>query len=170
MAALQSATRPTKAATPNTTRPDCRSIDMAVNAPSSTSPPPPPPPAPPPAAAPAAAVRAGEVLTAASAHLLSTVVRRLASELPAYNWPLSAIELHCSHSMPSRVCETVERPSVRQSVCLSRHSTVSAAAAACGEFAAERRAGTGRHRRPQHGAAARRSAANASSVTFTADV
>ena len=87
MAALQSATRPTKAATPNTTRPDCRSIDMAVNAPSSTSPPPPPAPA---AAAAAAAVRAGEVLTAASAHLLSTVVRRLASELPAYNWPLSA--------------------------------------------------------------------------------
>ena len=166
MAALQSATRPTKAATPNTTRPDCRSIDMAVNAPSSTSPPPPPA-----AAAAAAAVRAGEVLTAASAHLLSTVVRRLASELPAYNWPLSVvIELHCSHSMLSRVCETVERPSVRQSVCLSRHSTVSAAAAACGEFAAERRAGTGRHRRPQHGAAARRSAANASSVTLTADV
>ena len=162
MAALQRATRPTKAATPNTTRPDCRSIDMAVNAPSSTSPPPPPP-------APAAA-RAGEVLTAASAHLLSTVVRRLASELPAYNWPLSAIELHCSHSMPSRVCETVERPSVRQSVCLSRHSTTSTAAAACGDFAAEHRAGTGRHRRPQHGAAARRSAANASSVTLTADV
>ena len=39
----------------------------------------------------------------------------------------------------SRLCVTVRCPSVRLSVCLSRHS---AAAAACGGFAAERRVGT----------------------------
>jgi len=63
---------------------------------------------------------------------------------------------HCLHSMRSSVYETVERPSV----CLSHHSTT---AAACGGFAAERRAGkryrstvasTGRRAAaaPQHGA------------------
>ena len=75
----------------------------------------------------------------------------------------------CSHSMRSRVYETVDRPSVRSSV------------AACGGFAAERRgcrryrltaAGAGRPAAvaPQNGAAARCSAANASNVTLTADV
>jgi len=45
---------------------------------------------------------------------------------------------HCPHSMRSRLYVTVRRPSVRPSVCLSHRST---AAAACGEFAAERPAG-----------------------------
>jgi len=45
---------------------------------------------------------------------------------------------HCSHSMRSKVYETVEH----LSVCLSRHST---AAAECGRFPADRRAG-GRYR------------------------
>ena len=48
--------------------------------------------------------------------------------------------LHCSHSMWSRVCEAVERPSVRLSVGLSHRST---AGAACGGFAAECRVDTG---------------------------
>ena len=64
------------------------------------------------------------------------------------------------------------RPSVRPSVCLSQKST---AAAACGGFAAVSLAGR-RYRsitaRPapsnKGAAAARRSATNASSVTFTA--
>ena len=57
---------------------------------------------------------------------------------------------HCSYCMRSRVYDTIVRPSVRPSVCLSHHSTT---AAACGGFAAERRAGgiyrstaTGAHR------------------------
>ena len=45
----------------------------------------------------------------------------------------------CPHSMRSSVCAAADCPSVRQSVCLSRRST--AAVAACGGFAAERRAG-----------------------------
>jgi len=89
--------------------------------------------------------------------------------------------------LQSRLCETVERDgasvhlSVRPSVRLSRHLTVTAA---CGGFAAERRAGgsyrstgcdSGGRRAPSSNgaaarAAARRSAANASSVTLKADV
>ena len=68
--------------------------------------------------------------------------------------------LHCSHSMWSRVCEAVERPSVRLSVGVSHHST---AGAACGGFAAECRvdrryrstaaaAGRPAAAAPQHGA------------------
>ena len=45
---------------------------------------------------------------------------------------------HCPRIMRSRVYLTVGCPSVCLSVCLSRHST---AAATCGRFAAERRAG-----------------------------
>ena len=73
------------------------------------------------------------------------------------------------HRVRSRVYETVERPSVCPpvcsgglSLCLSRHST---AAAVCGGFAAYPSSSGATAR-----AAARRSAANASSVTFTADV
>ena len=82
--------------------------------------------------------------------------------------------------MWSRVYETVERLSVCLSVCLSRHLT---AAATYSGFAAERRVGR-RYRSTeaatgspaaaalQYGATARRSlsAADASSVTLTADV
>jgi len=75
---------------------------------------------------------------------LQPVIRLLA--LPAYT--------------RSRVYVTVGCLSVCLSVCLSHHST---AAAACGGFAAERRAGAGRPAAtaPQHGDLARRSAANA---------
>jgi len=70
------------------------------------------------------------------------------------------------------------RPSVRPSVCLSHRST---ADSACGAFAVQPARDIGRDSRaaasgrppaaaPQHGGAARRSAANASSVTLTADV
>jgi len=59
--------------------------------------------------------------------------------------------------MRSRVYETVERPSVRPSVCLSHRST---AVAACGVIAAERPAGRTYRRH---------SAANAGSVSLTAD-
>ena len=73
---------------------------------------------------------------------------------------------HCPHSMRSRIYETVRRPSV----CLSH----SPAAAACAGFAAVGPAGR-RYRsiaarpapQPQHGAAARRAAANAGSATFS---
>jgi len=67
----------------------------------------------------------------------------------------------------------MKRSCVRPSVRLSHHAT---AASACGGFAAELRAG-GRYRSTSagtavllHRAAARRRAANANSVTFTADV
>ena len=80
----------------------------------------------------------------------------------------SACRVYLWHSMRSRVCVTVRCPSV----CLSH----SLAAAACAGFAAVGPAGR-RYRsiaaRPapqQHGAAARRAAANAGSATFTADV
>ena len=73
---------------------------------------------------------------------------------------------HCPHSMRSRIYETVRCPSV----CLSH----SPAAAACGKSAAVGPAGR-RYRsiavrpapQPQHGAAARRAAANAGSATFS---
>jgi len=70
--------------------------------------------------------------------------------------------------MRSSVHETVysiDYASVRLSV--SSHPT---AAAECGGFAAECRAGRPATTAPQHKAAARRSAANASSVTLTAEV
>jgi len=73
--------------------------------------------------------------------------------------------------MRSRVCETVGRPSV----CLFRHSLVARRRSG---FAAERFAGrryrisiiSGGHELSSSGAAARRTAANANSVTFTAGV
>jgi len=68
------------------------------------------------------------------------------------------------------VAVSMIRSCVRPSVCLSHHA---AAATACGRFAAERHAGD-RYRStaaaPSRGGAARHSAANASSVTFTANV
>jgi len=72
--------------------------------------------------------------------------------------------------MRNRVNKTVGRQSVRPSVCLSRHSP---AARRCGGFAAERRAGDiDRQRAPSSSGAQQkiRLAANASSVTLTADV
>ena len=75
---------------------------------------------------------------------------------------------HCPHSMWSRVYVTVRC----LSVCLSH----SPAAATCGEFAAvgpawkRYRSIAARPAPQQHAFAARRSAANAGSATFTADV
>ena len=58
---------------------------------------------------------------------------------------------HCLHTMRRRVCVLlVVCPSVRPSVCLSHHST---AAAVCGGFAAEHRAGR-RYRSTTAGAGA----------------
>jgi len=73
---------------------------------------------------------------------------------------------HCPHSMRSRIYVTVGCPS---GVCLSHHST---AAAACGGFAAESRAGR-RYRptamAPQNGVGFW-SAANADSAVLTAEL
>jgi len=75
--------------------------------------------------------------------------------------------------MPSRVYETVERPSIRPSICLFHRLT---AAAAGGKFAAEPPAGrkyrstTAGARAHSKGAAAWHSAANAGSVTLTVEV
>jgi len=89
--------------------------------------------------------------------------------------PLTTVQcvIGAGHSMLSRVYVTIGRPSVRLSVRLSHYST---SAAACGGFAAERRAdriyrstaaGAGRlaATAPQHGAAA-----HAGSVVLTAEV
>ena len=79
--------------------------------------------------------------------------------------------VHSWHIMWSRVNETVERPSLGPSVslslCMSVHTSHhSAAARRCGGFAAVGQAAR-RYRRLLHG---RRSAANASSVTLSADL
>ena len=89
------------------------------------------------------------------------------SSAPWYSW-----QWHCSHSMRQGQCNG--RVSIRLSVCLSQ---LSAAAAACGGFAAVGPAGR-RYRSiaawpaPSNNgaAAARRSVAKPSSVTFTAGV
>ena len=62
---------------------------------------------------------------------------------------------------------SIDYASVCLSSCFISHPT---AAAECGGFAAECRAGRPATTAPQHKAAARRSAANASSVTLTAEV
>jgi len=71
----------------------------------------------------------------------------------------STAHLHIIHTMSSRVYETVRCPSV----CLSR----SHAAAACGA-GLRYRSIAARPAPQQHGAAARRAAANAGSATFSA--
>jgi len=67
--------------------------------------------------------------------------------------------------MPSRRYEMVERPSVRPFVCPSVGGF-----AALGAASRKYRSIAARPAPQQHGAAARRKAANAGSATFTADV
>jgi len=76
---------------------------------------------------------------------------------------LRLLDAPTTHSMRSRVYVTVGRPSVRPSVCPSYRST---AAAAAGEFAAERGRRLQQISTDSLYVCSRRSAANAPSVTF----